>query len=296
MPTWKPATWPRPSPAGDWAQSDHHPGLPCWQCDTESGCFEMSGDKEKPSPRIAQTLDRGLELLNQMSAHPEGLSTAALAARLDVHRSIVHRLLATLERRALVARNADGTFVLGLGLVALAEHVSADLRRIARPYLEELAEATGETVHLVVRDGWDVLFLDGIESESALRVIARTGRRLPAHSTSVGKVLLARLDPEERAPLYGAGELASLTEDTIHDRDRLEAELEAVRDLGYATNWGESETSVGSVGAAVSGNHQLAISVAAPTSRLDEQTIAKFAALVCDVARRLGKDLGAVLP
>ncbi len=251
-------------------------------------------DEEKPNPRFAQTLDRGLELLHQLSEHPEGRSTAALAAALGVHRSIVHRLMATLERRALVARQPDGTFVLGLGLVVLAANVSADLRAVARPYLDELAELSGETIHLAVRDGWDVLFLDGIESEKALRVATRVGRRLPAHSTSVGKALLARMAPADRAGLYRRGPLARPTDLTIGDRDALEAELAEVAARGYATNWGESEDSVGSVGVAVAGGSPLAISIAAPTSRLDESVADRHSALLRSSAERLALDLGAI--
>jgi DNA-binding IclR family transcriptional regulator len=168
------------------------------------------------------------------------------------------------------------------------------VRSAARPFLEALRSATGETVHLVVLSGRQVVFIDGIESVHALRVSSRTGRVLPAHATSVGKALLAALPPERVAELYGQADLVAVTPRTITDRDELERQLAAIRERGYAVNHGESENGVGSVGMAVrnpAGEPRAALSVALPLERWSETTEQQAAAALRSAAANLGARL-----
>lgn len=250
-------------------------------------------DEPMPSgPRIAQTLDRGLEILLLLSHQPEGRPTSELADLLGVHRSIAHRLLVTLERRGLVAKNSNGTFSLGLGLVGLAAGVRADLRSVVRPYLAELAQTTGETVHLVVRDGHDVVFIDGIESPKTVRVSTRIGRRLPAHTTSAGKALLAELNPNEFNRWLTESTRDSLTARSIVDADALILEVAETAARAHAINREESEDLVGSVGVAVAVPLPFALSIAVPISRLDDAAIAQFATLLTDTRVRIEAEFG----
>lgn len=250
-------------------------------------------DEPTPSgPRIAQTLDRGLEILLLLSHEPEGRATSDLADLLGVHRSIAHRLLVTLERRGLVAKNSNGTFSLGLGLVGLAAGVRADLRSVVRPYLAELAQTTGETVHLVVRDGHDVVFIDGIESPKTVRVSTRIGRRLPAHTTSAGKAQLAQLAPEELTRWLSGSQREALTSKSIVDAEALKREVAETAVRGHAINREESEDLVGSVGVAVTVPLPFALSIAVPISRLDDAAIAQFATLLSDTRVRIEAEYG----
>jgi DNA-binding IclR family transcriptional regulator len=177
--------------------------------------------------------------------------------------------------------------------MALAS-VLPDLRTVARPHLEALREATGETVHLVVLSGGDIVFVDGLESGHTLRVAIRNGRRLPAHATSAGKALLAALPPDRFAALYGDADLAAVTDRTISDRQAFEAELATTRARGYATSHGESENGVGSVAVVVldpAGYVRAALSVAMPLDRFTDEVEAQAAGLLKSAAAALGAEL-----
>jgi len=245
------------------------------------------------SPAISQTLDRGLQVLEAVARAGDPLTVAEAAASVGLDRTVAHRLITTLAGRGYLQRDGSGGYRLGPTCLALASAVT-DVRSAARPFLEALRSATGETVHLVVLSGRQVVFIDGIESVHALRVSSRTGRVLPAHATSVGKALLAALPPERVAELYGQADLVAVTPRTITDRDELERQLAAIRERGYAVNHGESENGVGSVGMAVrnpAGEPRAALSVALPLDRWSETTEQQAAAALRSAAANLGARL-----
>jgi DNA-binding IclR family transcriptional regulator len=228
----------------------------------------------------SQTLDRGLQVLEAVARAGDPLTVAEAAASVGLDRTVAHRLVATLAARGYLQRDAGGGYRLGPTCLALAPAIT-DLRTTARPFLEELGSATGETVHVVVLSGREVVFLDGIESVHALRVGSRTGRVLPAHATSVGKALLAALPPEQFRALYERA-------------DALERQLAAVRECGYATNRGESENGVGSIGVAVrnpAGEPRAALSVAMPLERWSEAGQEQAACVLKSAAVALGAHL-----
>jgi DNA-binding IclR family transcriptional regulator len=245
------------------------------------------------APATSQTLDRGLQVLEAVARSGDPLTVAEAAASVGLDRTVAHRLIATLAARGYLRRNSSGGYRLGPTCLALGS-ATTDLRTVARPFLETLCTATGETVHLVVRSGRQVVFIDGIESARALRVASRTGRLLPAHATSVGKALLAALPPDRLDALYGDAELTAVTARTITDKEALERQLEAIRERGYATNHGESEDGVGSLGMAVrnpAGEPRAALSVALPLDRWTEKTEQHTAAALHSAATALGAHL-----
>ena len=194
------------------------------------------------------------------SASGPSLTLAELAGRLPVHRTSTLRLVHTLERHGYLARDGAGRYRLGpalyeLGGLALAR---LDVRAAARPVLEALAAETGETVQLVVRDGADILVVDGIESAHRVKVGAGRGERRPLHATASGKCFLAALPEPDAARLLSDLPLTALTPQTLVSAAALRAELRTVRARGYAVNLGESEAGarfvaapVGAPGAAV---------------------------------------------
>ena len=224
---------------------------------------------QESSARTSQTLDRGLQVLDAVARASGPVTVAKAAAEVGIDRTVAHRLVATLAARGYLQRDSQGGYRLGPTCVALAS-ATTDLRGLARPFLEGVQQATGETVHLVALSGRDVVFIDGIEGVHALRVTSRTGRVLPAHATSVGKAWLAALPPERVAQLYANTDLEPVTARTIRDASALSRELAAVRRRGYAKSRGESENGIGSVGLAVSkdgGEPRAAMSVAVPLER-----------------------------
>ena len=204
----------------------------------------------------AQTLDRGLQLLEFIAMTSGPVTVAEAAAALGVHRTIAHRLVATLTARGYLYREASGGYRLGSTCLTLAAAV-ADLRTILRPALEDLARETDETVGLAVLRGNEVVFVDSIESSRSLRVAGRTGLRLPAHQTAVGMAWLAELHGDQ---LPG-------------DQVPADVDLATVRRRGYAhaINEDADDQGFGSFGAVVrspAGEPRAAVSVAIPLARL----------------------------
>lgn len=148
-------------------------------------------------PETAQTLDRGIRILTLAGAAPHGLTVAELATELAVGRAVVYRLVATLERRGLVRRGADGRIRLWVGLLELAHDVQPHLRDIAVPRLRSLAEDVGATAHLTIADGGEALALAVAEpSWTDLHVAYRVGSRHPLGQGAAGRAILLGRDPD----------------------------------------------------------------------------------------------------
>ena len=244
--------------------------------------------------QIAQTLDRGLAVLELLTTVGGGLAVSEIAAALGIHRTVAYRLLGTLERRSLVQRSADGRYRPGGGLLRLSAGVGDELRTVAVPHLRALQADTDETVHLAVRTGTEILFLESFESSRPLRVASRVGRTMPAHATSVGKALLATLTDLEVRALYPKGRLEQVGPSTCRTVADLLKDLSAIRHRGYARSDQESEHDVGSVGVVVrdrDGRTRAAVSIAAPTTRLAGRVVAALAAAAQSTAAAIGAAL-----
>ena len=178
---------------------------------------------------ISQTLDRGLHVLRVLAGAQSGLTVTELAARLEVNRTVVHRLVATLEQHALVRRDARGRFHVGLGVLHLASAVQPVLRDISVPVLRQLAERTGCTAHLTVSDGDEALALAVVEpSWTDFHVSYRVGARHPLSQGAAGKAIL--LGRGATAPRYAVttGELQAGAEGlaaTVRGVEGLEASV-----------------------------------------------------------------------
>jgi DNA-binding IclR family transcriptional regulator len=139
----------------------------------------------------SQTLDRGLRVLDVLAASPDGLTVTELSARLEVNRTVVYRLVSTLEQHALVRRGSQGRVHVGLGVLHLASAVQPVLRDLALPVLRALAEAVGCTAHLTVADGDEALALAVVEpSWTDFHVSYRVGSRHPLGLGAAGKAIL----------------------------------------------------------------------------------------------------------
>jgi len=200
-----------------------------------------------------------------------------LGSYLGVAPSTAHRLLATLRTHGFVEQVPGSRAYRLTALIGTFSPGPPDRRRllqVARLPLVLLSRESGETSNLLVLEGPDVRFLDGVESTSTLRVTPRTGDSLPAHGTAGGKAMLASLTESEVRLLYDGG-LAHLTSWTIVDLDVLEADLAVVQERGYATNVNESVLDVGGVGAPIhdrAGQVVAAVTVSGPASRVNDDT------------------------
>lgn len=226
------------------------------------------------------------------------LGVSELAARLGLAKSTVHRLLATLAIEGLIEKDrSSGRYRLGLKLYELGAIVSThlDLHQLVTEPLDDLRNRTHETVHVSILDNGEVLYIERRESLQTVRVFARVGHRNHAHCTSSGKVLLAWLPPEERAALLRERGLPAHTPHTITDPDRLEAELALVRERGWSSNLDESELGASSVAAPIrdaTGEVVAAIACVAPSTRLNRETMRRYALETVGTAGRISAQLG----
>jgi IclR family KDG regulon transcriptional repressor len=244
---------------------------------------------------MSQTLDRALTILDLVSDRPTRIGEIAVA--LDVHPSTALRLLHTLRKHGFVTEVEGHCYRLGpatfrLGFKALED---MDLRAVVRPSMERLSSKTGETVHLGVLEGNNIVYIEKVEAEHPVRMFSRIGAIAPLHCTGVAKAILAYLPEERRAQLIGSSDMHPFTDRTFTTPESLEAELARSRERGYIRDNQEHELGIHCVAAPVlSGDNAVlgAISVSAPTSRIDEDTLLSFAPLVIEAAREASHEFG----
>ncbi len=249
-------------------------------------------------PYRLQVVDRALALLEALGNQKGDCSLAELASTLKLHKSTVHRLVRVLEQHRLIDKNpVSGRYHLGLRLFELGSKAlaSTDLRERSRRYLSQIVYETEETVHLCVLDQGEVLYIEKMEPQRSVRLASSVGRRASAHSTAVGKAMLAELPEGELNDIIRRCGLRAVTRNTLTTPAELKAELGAIRARGYAIDDEENEEGVRCVGAAVrnySGQPAAAISVSGPTFRVTEEKIPILARAVVEAAHTLSAELG----
>jgi DNA-binding IclR family transcriptional regulator len=244
-----------------------------------------------------QTVTNAARLLKAFLTREESLGVSELARRLGLGKSAVHRLLVTLCAEGLVEQvPRDGGYRLGLVMFELGEavRVHMDLHAAAGPVLAHLREQTGESAQVGMLDGDEVVYVDRLESSHSLRLFTETGRRVPVHCTSSGKVLMA-FASEARRETFLAGRLAQLTPYTLTEPDRLRDELATVRARGWAEAVNEREIGVASLAAPVrdaSGAVVAAISIGAPITRFRAMPRKGLSRIVAEAGEAVSRRLG----
>jgi DNA-binding IclR family transcriptional regulator len=227
----------------------------------------------------ATVTSRALDILGAFDGENRSLSLTDLARRAGLPLATAHRLVGELHRWGALAREPTGEYVIGrriwqLGLLA---PVQSGLRQAASPFLHDLYGTTLATVHLAVRDGLEVLYVERLAGHVSVPVVSRVGSRLPMHATGVGKVLLAYAPEEVRLEVLQ--HLTRITAYTVTQPARLLEQLRRVRAEGYATT-GE-EMSLG------------ACSVAVPV-RNGDTVVAALGMVVPDLRRQLPRLVSAL--
>ncbi len=246
---------------------------------------------------VLQSVDHALAVLESFDAGNPELGVTALSGRLKLAKSTVYRLLTTLCARGYVYQNpATGKYRLGLKAFEVGSLAVSQLtvREVAVPFLEKLRDATKETVHLGVRDGDSVIYIDKIETLHSIRMYSRIGRRAPLHCTALGKVLLAFAPPAEAARLVPRG-LKRYTPNSIIDPEVLGKELDLVRERGYALDDEEFEEGLKCVAAPLwdyTGAVVASAGIAGPHIRITSDRLPDLIAVVRETAAEISARLG----
>jgi IclR family pca regulon transcriptional regulator len=190
--------------------------------------------------RYSQSLERGLAILGSFTAKRPVLGIADIADGLGMSRSTTHRYVITLVALGYLEQGASRKYRLGLRVTDLGMSAlnSTGLREHAHPYLEELCQRTTYTASLGVLDGLDVLYVDRVRSlrrgQGGVELELRTGSRLPAYCTSMGKLLLANLPDADQRELIAQMKLTKRGPNTITSKKALREELNEIHADGFA--------------------------------------------------------------
>jgi IclR family pca regulon transcriptional regulator len=230
-------------------------------------------DAPAAAPRdrqFVQSLDRGLSVIRALSA-PEPQTLSDVARVTGLTRAAARRFLLTLQQLGYV-QSTGGRFsltpqVLELGYAYLS---SLTLPEVSQPHLERLVEDVHESSSVSVLDGDDVVYVARVPTRRIMTVAISVGTRFPAYATSMGRVLLAGLAPAQLDDALGRADLRALTPDTITDAGALRAEIDRVREQGWALVDQELEAGLRSVAAPIrdpAGRVVAAINLSAHASR-----------------------------
>jgi DNA-binding IclR family transcriptional regulator len=258
-------------------------------------------EEETPQKAGVESVRRAFSILRCFSLDRSELGVTEIGRELGVHKSTVSRLLSTLESERIVIQNPEsGRYRLGVGLLEMAGWVTlhADLRRVAHPLLNQLAQLTQESVNLAVLDGDEVVNIEYISPFGRhVMNIGWVGRRTPLHASSTGKVLMAYLPRSEFEAILQKP-LPKFTENTLLESSELQSERTLIREQGYATGLEELEIGLNAVAAPIrdhTGRVIAAISISGPANRLSKERIQDvLVQLVLNFVQRISYELGYV--
>lgn len=234
----------------------------------------MAGNTSHPGTTVTTRL---LGIICAFDPGHRELGLTELARRAGIAVPTAHRLVAELVAAGALARRADGRYVIGrlLWEAGLLAPVEGRLTEVAEPFLSDVYAATLATVHLAVRDGHQVLYLQRLAGRASVPIVSTVGTRLPMHCTGVGKVLLAHAPDDVRAEVCAG--LTRITPHTITSPRLLQAQLERIRRDGVATT--AEEMSLGACSLAVpvvqasDGAVAAAVGVVVPSLKRDQQRL-----------------------
>lgn len=242
-----------------------------------------------------RAVERVCDILDLIQRSGRHASLAEVASVTGLPRSSAFRYLATLEGRGYVERDAGShEYRLGMALVPAPAHRQERLRELALPHLERLRDRFDETVNLGALDRGRVRYLAIVESRRGVRLAARPGGRDPVHSTSLGKAIAATLPRARVEAILTAEGMPALTPSTITSGERFLAELEQVRERGFAVDDRENEPDGRCVAVAIPGEGLSGgISLSAPASRFPLERAAEIAAALHAAAGAIAGEIGA---
>ncbi len=257
-----------------------------------------TGMKREKSEYAVQAVSNAIDILELLGDSDNELSITDIVSTLNLTRSNVNKLLATLEMLGYVEHNRyTGNFRLGVKTFQISQAYinKLNLIEISIQVLQQLKNDTNESAYIsVLREG-NVVYLNVVETEQAVRVLPRIGNVGPAYATATGKAQLAFYDPMELEKLY-SGEFKKITPNTIKNFDQLKDELDEIKRNGYAVDNEEYELGVRCVGAPIKdfmGNIIAGISVSAPSERMPMDSVRdSVAPMVLESAKVLSKKFG----
>jgi IclR family transcriptional regulator, KDG regulon repressor len=252
---------------------------------------------KKPKSYSVPAIQRTLDLIEAMAHNHHELTITEANRQFKIPKSSVYAILQTLKSRGYVEQDEADRYFLTLKLFSLGSNLveTLDLRREVYPYLKGLTEEAGITGHVAVRDGGHAVYIEKAEVLGAIRLTTRVGKRMPVHSTAIGKALVAHLSGEEVARLIAAYGLPRLTNRTITGAREFKKELAHVRAVGYAVSNEENEDGVRAVAAPIfdhDGRVVAAVNLGGSALQIKVEDFPALGKLVHATALRMSQALG----
>lgn len=252
--------------------------------------------KNKENYFFINSLAKGMKALEILSDN-EMLSVTQIAKIMNINRASSHRFLSTLRELGYVDKDSNSKYFLTLKPLMLGMKLldRFDIRKIAQPFLQELASKFNETINLGFFNGKEVMTIDKIDSTEILRMDASVGGSEPAHCTSLGKAILAYLPEQELEEYLDKAELKPRTAHTLTSKDQIKEELNKIRENGYAVDDEEFSVGLRCVGAPIfdyKGQAKYAISISGPSIRFGHKRIDEMQIELRQAASRLSESWG----
>lgn len=241
---------------------------------------------------------RALAILDLLYQANGELGITEISQELSLHKSTVSRLLTTLVTAEYVHQNpVTKKYYLGIHLVQLGMTVlnQIELRKVARPYLQELMNLSNEAIHLGIMEQNEVIYIDKLDAEHGLMMGSRIGGKSPGYCTGLGKVLLAFSPPDKLKQLLAQDQLFRFTANTITNPATLAEHLKQIRAQGYAIDDEEHELGVRCVAVPIrdhTGSVIAAVSVSGPTLRMTREKLDRLIPEIIATGNRISKALG----
>ena len=248
--------------------------------------------------RLIQSVERAADILELFLVSEPQLSVKEISESLSLSKSTVHGLIKTLEHRGYLQQNPDNLkYKLGLRLFELGHFIGnqLDITKIAQPIIKDTVDKLKETVHLVVRQQDELIYVEKLEGPQTLRIYSHVGKSAPIHCTGAGKAILAYQDEKEIDRILSSKELEAFTEFTVTDKEEIKKELPLIRERGYSIDDEEIELGLKCVAAPIfdhKGNAIASISCASPKMRLTEERLPVVIEGIKSAAIEISKSLG----
>jgi DNA-binding IclR family transcriptional regulator len=242
------------------------------------------------------TVGKALDVLDMVASHGQPVRFSDLLTQTHYPKATLYRLLQTLTNQGmLIYDEGTSTYALGVRLVRLAHAAWAQssLAPIARPYLDDLARKTGETIHLAQMDLGQVLYVDKRNAARPVEMFSSAGKVGPAYCTGVGKVMMAFLDEAVLRDAISRQSFHPFTPHTLASPDRLKDELAAIRARGHGFDREEHEPGIICCAVPIltrSGRVMGAVSVTSTTARTTLEALEGHAPMIKDIAAQIAAE------
>lgn len=247
---------------------------------------------------LIQSVERALSILDLFDEYAPELKITEISERMHLNKSTVHSLLKTLEKHGYIEKEPDnGKYRLGMKLFERGNFVvyNLDIRSVAKKYLLDLSMKTGHTIHLVILEEKEGVYIDKVEGTSGNVQYSRIGRRAPIHSTGVGKILVAFKKEDEIANILDGYIFEKRTANTLTNQQDFLNELDKIRNQGYAIDHEENEPGICCIAFPIhnhTGEVIAAFSLSMPTPQLNTDQLNAMTPMMQDTAKQISRQMG----